>query len=345
MRILMVGHYPPHTGGIANHLDNLVRELRKRHEVHVLTYGPIIPRKFESEFVHQVKPPNIFGIRGISFTFLAAKKILELHKKYRFDIVHAHYVGTTTYAAITVKRKIGTPVVVTAHGSDLDFMSKLPLGAYYVKKSLSDADSVITVSHYLAKKAISLGAKNVHVIPNGVREFEYRKNQKEFVTFIGALRHYKSPETVLKMAKIFPKEKFLIVGDGPLRKVLEKHSPQNVRFLGYRKDIESILSRTKILLLPSKREGFGLVILEANSLKVPVIGRKIGGIPELIRDGKSGIIFQNFDELIDAFEELLIPKKHVKMGALGKEIVKKYLWEDVARKVEEIYEVILRSAH
>lgn len=345
MRILMVGHYPPHTGGIANHLDNLVRELRKRHEVHVLTYGPIIPRKFESEFVHQVKPPNIFGIRGISFTFLAAKKILELHKKYRFDIVHAHYVGTTTYAAIAVRRKIGTPVVVTAHGSDLDFMSKLPLGAYYVKKSLSDADGVITVSHYLAKKAISLGAKNVHVIPNGVREFEYRKNQKEFITFIGALRHYKAPETVLKLAKIFPKEKFLIVGDGPLRKVLEKRSPQNVRFLGYRKDIESILSRTKILLLPSKREGFGLVILEANSLKVPVIGRKIGGIPELIRDGKSGITFQNFDELIDAFEELLIPKKHVKMGALGKKIVKKYLWEDVARKVEEIYEVILRSAH
>ncbi|HIP74995.1 MAG TPA: glycosyltransferase family 4 protein, partial [Thermococcus paralvinellae] len=132
MKILMVGHYPPHTGGIANHLDNLVRELRKKHEVHVLTYGPITPREFEKEFVHQVKPPNLFGIRGISFTLLASKKIEELHRKHEFDLIHAHFIGTTSYAGILAKEKVKIPVIVTAHGSDLDFMSKLPLGKYYV---------------------------------------------------------------------------------------------------------------------------------------------------------------------------------------------------------------------
>lgn len=343
MKILMVGHYPPHTGGIANHLDNLVRELRKRHEVHVLTYGPITPREFEKELVHQVKPPNFFGIRGISFTFLASKKIEELHRKHEFDLIHAHFIGTTSYAGILAKEKVRIPVIVTAHGSDLDFMSKLPLGTYYVKKSLSDADGVIAVSHYLAKKALSLGAKNVHVVPNGVRKFRSKKCKRKFITFIGALRHYKSPETVLKLSEVFPDEKFLIVGDGPLQRILEEKAPSNVQFLGYRSDIEDILSKTKILILPSKREGFGLVIIEANALGVPVIGRKVGGIPELIEEGKNGVMFEKFEELIEKFQEMLAPKKQHKMRALGREISKKYTWKNIARKIEEIYESTLRS--
>ncbi|WP_324736188.1 glycosyltransferase family 4 protein [Thermococcus sp. SY098] len=341
MRILMVGHYPPHTGGIARHLDNLVRELRKRHEVHVLTYGPIIPRKFESGFVHQVKPPSIFGIRGVSFTFLASKKIKELHKKYRFDIIHAHYIGTTTYAAILAKKHVKVPIVITAHGSDLDFMSRLPLGTYYVKKSLSEADRVIAVSHYLAKKALSLGAKKVYVVPNGVGKLQYGKKKRTFTTFIGALRHYKSPETVIKLAEVFPDEQFLIVGDGPLKKVLEEKAPSNVKFLGYRRDIENILSKTKILILPSKREGFGLVIVEANASEVPVIGRKVGGIPELIREGKNGVTFEKFEELIGKFQGMLTPKKQRKMGSFGKKISEKYTWKTIARQIEEIYKSTL----
>ena len=343
MKILMVGHYPPHTGGIANHLDNLVRELRKKHDVHILTYGPIKPREFEKEFVHQVKPPNFFGIRGITFTLLASKKIEELHKEYKFDLIHSHFIGTTSYAGILAKEKIGVPVIVTAHGSDLDFMSRLPLGTYYVKKSLSNADGVIAVSRYLAKKALSLGAKNVHVIPNGVREFRYKKGKQEFITFIGALRHYKSPETVLKLAKVFPDEKFLIVGDGPLRKILEKEAPSNVQFLGYRRDIENILSKTKILILPSKREGFGLVIIEANALEVPVIGRKVGGIPELIREGKNGVMFEEFEELIEKLQKMLTPKKQRKMGILGSKISRKYTWDNITRKIEKVYESTLHS--
>ncbi|RKX50109.1 MAG: glycosyltransferase family 4 protein, partial [Thermotogae bacterium] len=67
MRILIVGHYPPHKGGVANHTDNLVKELRKRHGVYVLTYGSITPREFEKELVYQVKVPSVFGLRGILF--------------------------------------------------------------------------------------------------------------------------------------------------------------------------------------------------------------------------------------------------------------------------------------
>lgn len=337
MKILMIGHYPPHGGGIANHLDSLVGELRKKHEVHVLTYGPINPRPFERELVHQVVIPNVFGIRGTSFSLLAAKKIVELHERFKFDIFHAHFVGTTSYAGVLAGKKTGVPLVVTAHGSDLDFMSKLPLGRYFVKKSLMEASVVVAVSHYLAKKALSLGAGNVCVVPNGIKALHPYPLRQEYITFIGALREYKNPGLIIELARAFPGERFLIAGDGPLRKILEASAPSNVRFLGYRRDIDRILSQSKVLILPSRREGFGLVVLEANSLGVPAVGSTAGGIPELIRDGKNGFLFESFEELVEILKTLLDMKRIRKSGHIGRRISAKYTWQEIAGRIEEIY--------
>ena len=343
MRILMVGHYPPHGGGVANHLDNLVRELRKRHEVHVLTYGPIKPREFEKEFVHQVRVPPVYGLRGTSFAFLGSNKIVKLHREFDFDLIHVHFIGTTSFAGVLAKEKTGLPLVLTAHGSDLEHTAKLTLGRFYVKKSLSEADALIAVSHWLAKKAISLGASSVRVIPNGVRKLgEASHGKRDAVTFIGALRDYKSPETFIELARHFPEREFLIAGDGPLRGRLERNAPPNVCFLGYMKDVGSVLSGSALLVLPSRREGFGLVILEANSLGVPAVGRRVSAIPELIREGKNGLTFESFDELVEAVKQLLEPKRNRKAGKMGKEIASCYSWRRVAEEVEDVYRSVLR---
>ena len=338
MRILMVGHYPPHGGGVARHLDNLVRELRREHEVHVLTYGPVKPRDFERNLVHQVRVPPVYGLRGTSFAFLGARKIVRLHRRFRFDIIHAHFVGTTSFAGVLAKERLNLPLVVTAHGSDLEHTAELTLGGLYVRKSLKRADGVIAVSHYLARLAQRLGAKNVRVIPNGVEGLEEIPAERRHITFIGALRDYKSPETFIELARQFPHEEFLVVGDGPLRRKLEENAPGNVRFLGYRRDVNRILSESRLLVLPSRREGFGLVILEANSLGVPAVGRRVSAIPELIREGKNGLTFESFDELVKAVKRLLEPKANRKAGTIGRRVARFYSWEKVAMEVEALYE-------
>ncbi|NJE77048.1 glycosyltransferase family 4 protein [Thermococcus sp. ES12] len=341
MRILMVGHYPPHGGGVANHLDSLVGELRKRHEVHVLTYGPIEPRTFEAGLVHQVTVPPVYGIRGTTFALLGARKIRRLHEEFDFDLVHAHFIGTTSYAAVLAKGRTGLPLVVTAHGSDLEHTAKLTLGRFYVKRTLAEADAIIAVSHWLAVKASSLGAERVRVVPNGVRSLPSSGGKREYITFIGALRDYKSPETFIELAREFPDEKFLVVGEGPLRKKLQATAPSNVKFTGYRHDVDAVLARSKLLVLPSLREGFGLVVLEANSLGVPAVGRRVSAIPELIREGKNGLTFQSFDELVEAVKVLLKPKFNAKAGAIGRRIAGLYTWSAVAREVERVYEEVV----
>jgi len=339
MRVLMVGHYPPHPGGVANHLDSLVRELRKRHEVHVLTYGPVEPREFEKEFVHQVRVPPIYGVRGTSFAFLGSRKIVRLHRELGFDLIHAHFIGTTSFAGVLAKEKTGLPLVVTAHGSDLEHTAKLALGRFYVKKTLAEADAVIAVSHWLARKALALGAGRVSVIPNGVRELEGGGDpgNGRYITFIGALREYKSPETFIELARVLPDREFLVVGDGPLRKGLEAKAPENVRFLGYRHDVGKVLAESALLVLPSRREGFGLVVVEANSMGVPAVGRRVSAIPELIREGKNGLTFETFDELVEAVKTLTEPKKNRKAGAVAKSVAEPHSWEAVAAAVERVY--------
>ncbi|ASJ12937.1 glycosyltransferase family 4 protein [Thermococcus thioreducens] len=341
MRILMVGHYPPHGGGVANHLDSLVRELRKRHEVHVLTYGPIEPRGFESRFVHYVTVPPVYGIRGTSFALLGAREISRLHRKFGFDLIHAHFIGTTSFAGVLAKEKTGLPLIVTAHGSDLEHTATLALGRFYVKRTLNSADAIIAVSHWLAKKAASLGADRVRVIPNGVKPLRETGGRRDYITYIGALRDYKSPETFIELARLLPEERFLMVGDGPLREKLQAVAPKNVEFTGYRHDVDTILSRSKLLVLPSKREGFGLVVLEANSLGVPAVGRRISAIPELIREGKNGLTFESLDELVDAVRLLLEPKFNAKAGHRGRRIAGAYSWSRIAREVEEVYADVL----
>ena len=341
MKILMVGHYPPHGGGVANHLDSVVRQLRKRHEVHVLTYGPIKVREFEREFVHQVNVLPVFGLRGTGFAFTASRKIAELQREHGFDVIHAHFVGTTSYSTVLAKKSIGAPVVVTAHGSDLEFTSRLPLGQFFVKKSLTEADAVVAVSHYLAVKALSLGAPEVKVIPNGVEKAEARKVRREFIAFVGALRKYKGLDDFLKLAEHFPEEKFIVLGDGPLR-ALEKRAPPNVDFLGYRKDVEDFLSRSKLLVVPSRREGFGLVVLEANAVGTPVVARRIGALPELVREGKNGLLFRDVRELVRAVECYLTnPARRVRAGSIGRILSKHYSWERSVLELENLYDSLI----
>ena len=341
MRLLLVGHYPPHGGGVSRHLDNLVGELRKRHEVHVLTYGPVEPRDFEVDLVHQVRVLPVYGLRGTGFAFLGARKIIALHRRFEFDLVHAHFVGTTSYAGALAKKKLGLPLVITAHGSDLEHTARLTLGRFYVGESLREADAVIAVSHHLGRLARFLGAGRVEVIPNGVGGMEEIKAERRFITFVGALRDYKSPETFLELARYFPGEEFLVVGDGPLREWLEARAPDNVHFLGYRRDINGILSASRLLVLPSLREGFGLVVLEANSLGVPAVGRRRGAIPELIREGKNGLTFEDFEELLDAVKRLLEPKANRKTGKTGRNVAALYSWKAVAEKVERLYRSLM----
>ena len=115
--------------------------------------------------------------------------------------------------------------------------------------------------------------------------------------------------------------------------------------MGEASKVDEILSRSSVLVLPSREEGFGLVLLEAMSLGLPVIATEVGGIPEIV-NGKNGILIEaeDVEQLKRAIEKILNDVKlGRKLGAVGIKYSARYSWRRMATEVEKIYKNLLRE--
>lgn len=170
---------------------------------------------------------------------------------------------------------------------------------------------------------------------------------------IGRLVKEKGFEFLLQAVKIaqkfIPRLRLVIVGDGPERKNLEwlAHKlqfNQQVLFVGWQADPLKWLNNFDIFILPSvKRESFGLVLLEALALKKPVIASKLGGIPEIIQNKKTGLLVKpgNTEQLAQAIIDLHNnPDQRTALGEVGYELVKEKF--TLEKMVEKYYQVLSR---
>ena len=152
---------------------------------------------------------------------------------------------------------------------------------------------------------------------------------------------------------ILPSTKFLIVGDGILREKLEEQVKNlnlisNVIFTGTRKNIPDLLSAMDIFVLPScSREGLGISIIEAMAAEKPVVATDIGGIPEVVKNGETGLLVlpRNSEALAQAIIELLRnPKKANTMGKKGKiRFQEKFTNKRMLSEVENLYVALLNQ--
>jgi glycosyltransferase involved in cell wall biosynthesis len=145
----------------------------------------------------------------------------------------------------------------------------------------------------------------------------------------------------------FPKAQFWCVGDGPLRPEIERwladHGIANqFRFLGFRQDVGDLMNAIDLLVLPSHREPFGLVYVEAALLGKPAIGCLSGGAPEVITDQETGLLVPPRDvpALAEAILTLLDNRDRASaMGRSGRQLaLERFDWQRYLRGLDEIYE-------
>ena len=153
--------------------------------------------------------------------------------------------------------------------------------------------------------------------------------------------------------KAYPDAVFLIVGEGRLLEKLQNQTidlkiSTNVIFIGTQNNIPEILNALDVFVLPSsKREGLGISILEAMATERPVIATSIGGIPEVVSDGETGILVppEKVEDLAEAIIELLnYPDKAHTMGQMGGQKVReKFTTHRMLEEIEELYEFSLQK--
>ncbi len=171
----------------------------------------------------------------------------------------------------------------------------------------------------------------------------------------GRLSEEKGWETLIGAVARLPRQGerevyWLIAGDGPMRKLLEEHIARHglsgrLRLLGFRRDVPSILGAADVVVLPSHREGIPNVLCEAMAMARPVVATRVGGIPELVEDGRSGLVVEPREPqaLADALGALLAdPHARERLGGHGRQrIVSEFSLERMVNETDRVLQTVL----
>ena len=306
--------------------------------------------------------------------------LLKNPAKYPTSLVHVHVtIPMGDIAGLQYAKKKKVPLVVTYHG-DLQenmggFIRRMSVYFYnkfLLDKVLSHADVIISPSEYYINESRFLGKyrDKIVVIPNGIKidEFDIDYSKEEcrkklglpldgkILLFLGTLSPHKGPDILLrampKILKSIPDVKLVFVGSGEIRKKLERMCKKigiekNVKFTGFVGDILKkalYYKSADVFVLPSFLEIFGIVNLEAMACSVPIVASKVGGIPDVVKDGENGLLVppKDSEALADAIIYLLENEDiREKMGKNGRTKVENYSWDKMAEETEKIYEEVL----
>ncbi|MBS4022238.1 MAG: glycosyltransferase [Dethiobacter sp.] len=290
----------------------------------------------------------------------------------KYDVYHVHYLFPTGLIVLPVALVTRTPVVLTAHGGDV-LLGQRRQFRFLTKLTLSFAKGVIAVSESLAgkiNKSFGVDIKKITVASCGVDLdlFSPRDKRKsraalgvpaetKLVLFVGNLVPVKGIENLLQsfawMAKDEPLAQLALMGEGPLRDELQELAVQlgienSCRWLTpvEHDQVPAIISAADLLVLPSLHEGFGLVALEALACGVPVVASRTGGLPEIVTDGKNGLLVEPGDkiELAAAMSRLLKDDSlRKKYGKAGRTQVQKHCKEQQLAKINRVYDLAAAS--
>jgi glycosyltransferase involved in cell wall biosynthesis len=292
-------------------------------------------------------------------------------------LIHAHTVLPDGFAAVLLGREFALPVVCTAHGSDVNVYPYQNRSVRWASQwALRHVDRMIAVSENLKQAAIALaGTREIAVVHNGAdsRSFKALGRQEarnrlkldssgKMICFVGYLRPEKGLEYLLEAFAGLghPDTQLYLVGDGPLKHSLMALAQRlgitgNCRFAGKRPhdEIPLWISAADCIVLSSLSEGFPTILPEAMLCGVPIVATPVGGIPEVIRDGETGLLVpcRTPSALTQALRTLLSNQQLASdMAARAQELARTSLtWADNARRMlslyrEAIYELELRKA-
>jgi glycosyltransferase involved in cell wall biosynthesis len=365
-------------GGTEIAAYNLAINIAKKHEVDIFTSS--MTSKDSVDSLDNIKIYRYGTILKIASANLTTG-ILYKPLNHKMDIAHAHYnTPYSDYAALRYAKKKNVPFVVTyqndapeTNGNFIRNWANKIYNKTLIKKVLDGANVIISTSNAFINESFILGdyKEKIEIIPNGINLEEVRIKlspsesrsrlglplDKKIILFFGNIVPYKGPHILLKAISMMKNQinDFIVVfaGRGPMKEELIKMSQkldieENIKFTGYIDDKLKYLyfKSADIFCLPSinNTESFGIVNLEAMACGVPIVSTRIGGIPDVVEDGKNGLLTNPNDEkslaeaLIFLMENEEIAKK---MGEYGEKKVKNYSWEKIADKTEKVYQNLL----
>ncbi|MFE2034712.1 glycogen synthase [Streptomyces scopuliridis] len=386
---LLTREYPPDVyGGAGVHVEFLARELRSLTELEVHCWGGGDDAEPAPGVVRHLAAAGLDGANDALRTFsvdLAMAAALEGR-----ELVHSH-TWYANLAGHVAKLLYGIPHVMTAHSLEpLRPWKAEQLGGGYALSSWAErtavegADAVIAVSRGMRDDILacypSLDPDRVRVVHNGIDTRLYRPDRgtavldrigidpdRPFVLFVGRITRQKGVPHLLRAARALdPGAQLVLCAGAPDTPEIGAEFRELVEELGRTRDgvhwIPEMLPRPEVIQLlthaavfacPSVYEPLGIVNLEAMACGTAVVASAVGGIPEVVDDGGTGLLVPYDERHPEAFESGLTealnrvlddPESAARMGAAGRRrAVREFGWDQVARRTYAVYEELLTS--
>lgn len=328
--------------------------------------GGILPN-IKKRFLAKIQIPFL-----VAAELFAIRKIL---KKERIDFIHAHWIVPQGFIAAIIKKLYKIHYIVTAHAGDV-FPLKSGFLKFFGKVALNNCNYCTVNSNATRKSVLSvLNIKNVSIIPMGVDLGGFSPKKKDdsirkryhikypFILSVGRLAEKKGIPYLVKAIPYvidkLPNSKLMIIGDGPKKKeiinLVNKLSiKDHVIFTGKipNKELAKYYASCDIFVLPSiitkkgDTEGLGVVLLEALASGSAVIGSNVGGIPDIIKDRKTGLLTEqkNPEDIAKKIVYMVNhKKKREDFVRNGQKLIKKrFSWSVVADEFFKVYEEVVK---
>ena len=307
---------------------------------------------------------------------IGAVKLIRFLRGEKYDIIHLHtrnFLSVLLVSLITRK----TAIIISHHtgvqntdAGDIKMQNKTKIFYTLFSKRF---ERILAISNTVRESLINdLGVDapdKIEVIYNGIDLNKFNNSRripsdlhhlkranKNIIGFVGRMVPFKRPELFIKIASAMvdksDKYFFIMVGDGPELErckelIAEYNLDKSFELLGFRRDIPDILQLFDALLFTSEGEGFGIVLIEAMAMGVPVFSIDDGAVSEIIRHEENGILLDTLDpenlarQIIDFYGNNKLIEKIKKHSV--KDVRERFSIEKSVNKMESVYERVLRD--
>jgi glycosyltransferase involved in cell wall biosynthesis len=365
MRILLLSNL------LSTHTIRWAKALSKTHDILIFGFSLPTPElkkeldgiNFISTGIKDSKPFRNYSLKKLSY-FKAIPRIRKIIEKFKPDILHAHY--ASSYGLIGALSGFH-PFIVSVWGSDVyDFPNRSFFHKILLKHNLRKADIILSTSNAMADQVSKFTPKDILVTPFGIDLKRFYKNRKidkiinnEIVIgTVKTLDKIYGIDYLIRAFKILSDRnlninlKLLIVGGGPIERELKKLTidlkiDDRTIFTGNipQDKVPEYLNMLDIYVALSISESFGVAIIEAGACELPVVVSRVGGLVEVVENGKTGYIVPPKDSLeaANAIEKLLVSE--VTRDEFGKNarnrINELYNWDNNVGLMNSIYSSLM----
>jgi glycosyltransferase involved in cell wall biosynthesis len=295
--------------------------------------------------------------------------LVALLRRERFDVIHAHKFGSNLWGSL-IGRACATPVIVAhehtwSYSGDplrlwLDGQVIGRLATRFIAVSPLDAQRMVTIEHVPAEKVQFIPTAYIprsDPPASDIRGELSLAPGTPLVAVAAVLRPQKALTVLLEAHALLrdriPDAQLVIAGDGECHVMLMDRARElgiadSVHFLGRRDDVEGIISSADVAALSSDYEGLPLFVFECMANGTPLVATAVGGLPEVVESGVSGILVppRNPEAMADALAELLRdPNRSAALAAAAAQRLSDYSIDAVAERFADLYAELLAARH